>query len=336
MESININNYEAYFLDFLEGTLSAEDEAAMYLFLDAQPQLKSEFSDLTGVSLDDVTLEAAETPSFSTASLKADPSVLSAMTVEQWMVSSVENQLTDAQNAQLLQYIAKHKLETKFVAYQATILAPQAADVFGNKSGLKRKPATVIPMWMKYSSAAAAVALLVFFVNPFSGENEVAEENPVGIVAPEYINFKNFQAGLPRAIKVNSIESDNKPQTFDQEPINNFVVEENNEKIDSSKLIVPNIEAPDDIVEEKLIDTAKTIIEKPVPEFEDDQIAVIEKPDVNNTVEEEPYSIITNAASNVTNRKISFTRTYNADSQEYVAYNFKIGKFEFDRKKRSK
>jgi hypothetical protein len=48
---------------------------------------------------------------------------------------------------------------------------------------------------------------------------------------------------------------------------------------------------------------------------------------------EEPYKIVTNAASNLMNRDVKFTRDRNVISNDYVSYGFKLGKFEFERKK---
>ena len=333
MESINLNNYEAFFLDHLEGTLSGKDEQALYAFLNDNPALQIEFSELTGASFSDLVLSAENTGSISKENLKADPSIISAMTIDQWMVDSIENKLSKSENLTLLDYISKHKLEDKFMAYQATILSPVLAEIYGNKSNLKRKAATVIPMWMKIGSAAAAIALLVFFLNP-------KDQNPVNFVdestslidtESEPSLGRQFYASNPRAVEIkmgtllieqDSYKKDKKPNVQD-----NLIV-----KMDSAS-INPIIE--DDIVEEQVIDSVDNEIVLPQIDLQEN-IAIQEVKNPNKTIEEEPYKIITKAASNVTNRNVSFTRTLNTESDEYVAYHFKIGKFEFDRKKRSK
>ena len=406
MESINLNNYEAYFLDYLEGTLSTLDEAAMYAFLDTHPDLKSEFVEITGTSLSDIALKADAPSNFSSEGLKADPNVLSSMTVDQWMVSSVENDLSADQNVELLRYIAQHKLESKFVAYQATILVPQStdvsasfsreslkadpnvlslmtvdqwmvslvendlsadqnsellryiaqhklesklaayratilspqiADVYGNKSNLKRKPAAVIPMWMKYSSVAAAVALLVFFLNPSSGETGLAEVNSSVIGTNQVSLIRNLDVSNPRTIDLNSNNSVEYEELINDQFEKELFVEKGEIiKSDSAKIVTPNNEFQDNIVEKPDMDSLNMNTVVPQLELKDDDIAVIENANSNTTVEEEPYIIITKAASNVTNRNVSFTRTLNTESDEYIAYHVKIGRFEFDRKKRSK
>ena len=43
---INRNNYEMYFIDYLDGVLSPDLVSELLLFLDENPDLKEELSDL--------------------------------------------------------------------------------------------------------------------------------------------------------------------------------------------------------------------------------------------------------------------------------------------------
>ena len=42
MEQLNIHNYEAFYLDFLEGNLNEEETSQLFCFLDENPSLKIE------------------------------------------------------------------------------------------------------------------------------------------------------------------------------------------------------------------------------------------------------------------------------------------------------
>ena len=46
IKKINIFNYEAYYLDYLEGNISEEDAAVLLDFLDKHPELKMEDEEL--------------------------------------------------------------------------------------------------------------------------------------------------------------------------------------------------------------------------------------------------------------------------------------------------
>ena len=49
--SIDKNNYEALLIDYLDGTLNAVQEAALWLFLEEHPELREEFEGLADVKL---------------------------------------------------------------------------------------------------------------------------------------------------------------------------------------------------------------------------------------------------------------------------------------------
>ena len=49
-ETININNYESFYIDFLEGNLSVEMKALFEQFLENNPDLIEEDMDLSNLS----------------------------------------------------------------------------------------------------------------------------------------------------------------------------------------------------------------------------------------------------------------------------------------------
>ncbi|HCA83102.1 MAG TPA: hypothetical protein DEP18_04895 [Flavobacteriales bacterium] len=53
--NINRHNYEAWFLDYSEGNLSAEQVAELFLFLDQHPELRSELEEFDNILLEDDT-----------------------------------------------------------------------------------------------------------------------------------------------------------------------------------------------------------------------------------------------------------------------------------------
>ena len=104
--------------------------------------------------------------------------------------------------------------------------------------------------------------------------------------------------------------------------------------LDTSKTVIPVIFDEDNIVHQPGKDSLPRIEENPIiDDFPEDDIVTVDIKDKNTIQKEEPYKIITNAAGNLLNRDVSFTRNLNTESKEYVAYQFKIGKFGFERKK---
>ena len=49
--SININNYEIYFIDYFDGNLPEEVVAELMLFLEANAELKEEFESFENINL---------------------------------------------------------------------------------------------------------------------------------------------------------------------------------------------------------------------------------------------------------------------------------------------
>ena len=56
-DTINIQNYEAYFLDFIEGNLDASLQKELDAFLNKHPELKQELEDFEMFTLEAETIE---------------------------------------------------------------------------------------------------------------------------------------------------------------------------------------------------------------------------------------------------------------------------------------
>ena len=57
METINSTNYEAFYLDFLEGNLNEEETALLFVFLDENPEFKLDDSEFFTIEDDSITLD---------------------------------------------------------------------------------------------------------------------------------------------------------------------------------------------------------------------------------------------------------------------------------------
>ena len=184
MEKIDLNNYEAYFLDYLEGNLSEQDGDALMVFLGNHPDLLVEFNELLSaegvteivLTPDNVFLENKE-------ELKVYEDELSLLTVDFWMTASVEGLLTKVQKKELNQFVKTNQLEKQLAYYEHTILKP-TNEQYGDKEELKRKKPVIIPLFYRYASIAAVVLVLIglFFLpkneNPsFSAEESGSEPN---------------------------------------------------------------------------------------------------------------------------------------------------------------
>jgi len=349
MEKIGKNNYEAYVLDYLEGNLGAEETHDLMVFLEQHPDLKKDLDlDLTQVSLN---------PSMTVfehkAALKVSEEMpLSMNTVDTWMLESVEGNLSASKQQELDDFVRKHQLEKTYTAYQSTILKADLNEVFENKRTLKVATGIVIPMYLRVAAIAAVAVLLIgVALNAGDATTETAD------TASKTGNNNGMLASKTGAINsldktINSKDSLNNP--MDLTATQNQVIQQIIKR-DKTPQHAPDLFVNDNSKKD-LKDTTKAIFNNtPDPNIanqnenqkqnedgmktqvvdENNAVAIQNDPKTNHgvIVTQEPYKIVTDAASTVTKREVYFKRELDTETNEYVAYGFKIGGFEFERKK---
>ncbi|NOQ70912.1 MAG: hypothetical protein GQ574_02860 [Crocinitomix sp.] len=344
MEKIDLNNYEAYFLDLMEGTLSVEERHDLFAFLELHPELKAEMEADFGA----LELNPAPITFDGKAQLKIDEAqlILTPNTIDDIMIASVEGQLSTEHDAQLTTYIAANNLEKTFAYYKATLLKADTSVVYTEKKKLKVKTGIVIslPLIMRFSAiAAVGVILLTVAFRNWDGQDVVNTDGPSNQFATVRSN-SNFNFSKTRILNdavdptIENGDGFNYTPTQNEQYLpdvndDNIAMEDAPVLIDTATTRPFDFELPkddieemnnDDIVEENQNDPTPII---PI-EMEEDPGVVLA-----SVTTEEPYKIVTDAASNLMNRDVKFTRDRSTASNDYVAYGFKLGKFEFERKK---
>jgi hypothetical protein len=336
MEQINLNNYEAFFLDFIEGNLDAAGEASLHSFLANNPDILNEFNELlTDQGMAELKLQANSVPTFDKKALLIDESIISFLTVDHWMCSKVEGLLNEQEAKALAHFVKEHKLDTKMAAYEAAILVA-GAEGYGNKRDLKRKDGIVIPLYAKFTAAAAVGALLMglFFTQNPTNPLETANNNLIESVKElagkrtTYVyGSKVFESESKNSNYISSDKSNEWNDLVVELPVD--VIKPDSSTYDSS------FDLKDDQISHQPTDKDTVqikVIDKNNDPFEEEDIVLVENVK-GSVVEEEPFRIITNAAGNLMNRDIHYVRNLNTETDQYVAHHFKIGKFEFERKK---
>ncbi len=346
MEKIDLNNYEAYFLDFMEGSLSAEEKAYLFTFLEAHPELKNEFElDFGEMALFPVTITFENK-----AELKIDEAdlIITPNTLPDLMVASIEQQLSFKHEQQLISYIDKNELSTLHASYRNAILKPDLAIVFEEKKRLKQKGGLLISTaTFKRAAAIAAVGLvLVTLTINWGGNsgNSVLESQAKFV--NDQVKTKFLNGFVVEGVEENStdipveIDAIKSPKQSNPKEVNSVIesinngglAEQKNEvKNDSLPSIQPTLntlkELPNEyelVKEEKNVPTVQPLVLAETEEI------------YANIRKEEPYKIVTDAAANLVNKDVKFTRERNVAKNDYVAYSFKVGNFEFEHKKSSK
>ncbi|MCE3260341.1 MAG: hypothetical protein K0S12_1982 [Bacteroidetes bacterium] len=166
---INIDNYEAFLLDYMEGHLSQDDIVLLKAFAVLHPELN--------IDLDNNELVYLETESDSFLSKGALKKTADDLVSDELFIGYIENTLSDADKKHVEVSCANNKsLLKELDLYKKTILQPEATIIFENKESLK-KEAKVIAFTPFVFRAAAALVLLasLWFLFNISGKEEKGE-----------------------------------------------------------------------------------------------------------------------------------------------------------------
>lgn len=132
VSEINRSNYEEFFIASTENLLSDEQKQKLNAFLNEHPALQDEF-----LLYQKCKLQAEEFCFEKKESLKKE--MITAQNREEFFIRAIENQLSEAEQTALNQFLQKNPDEKKeFEMYRKTILVPERV-IFPWKSQLKKK-----------------------------------------------------------------------------------------------------------------------------------------------------------------------------------------------------
>ena len=330
MEKITTYNYEAYYLDYLEGHLDDSGKNRLFTFLDTHPVLKAEL-ELDGDILDfTLNSEKDSLTKFEKEDLKQFDCKVNEIcfnNVNDYIIADVENEITSEKKLELSQFISEHDLQITQDYFNVTKLKADLTEVYPDKTELKKK-GTIIPLFVKIASVAA-VGLLVFnLVNSSS--------NSIELYSPRQGEFALQIDSLNHTFDVNlnveSAQPDN--YVFIENPIqsNDVVIAHENQPVDTLTTPFINLDPVIDIVEEK----EETNDHPIMPLHEDDNDEIVMSNSSENISKEiklvDMYKPITNLTNSYTDLDVSYQKSI--PESDYAVTVLSIGKFSFERKKR--
>ncbi len=175
---ININNYEVYVIDFIDGKLNEIDTANLLIFLDQNLDLKEEFEILNNSSK----FIPVEHFSFDSSSL-LKPININVNNYSEKLIALIENDLSQTEKDVLLSEIKRYpELKKVHELFLKTKLIPDLKIIFKNKESLIKTPFKIIPLFTKLSAIAAlfiAVIITFYFVNNFNLKNQLVNNESI-------------------------------------------------------------------------------------------------------------------------------------------------------------
>lgn len=159
---INRNNYEAFFLDYLEDRLSVQEQQKLHRFLENNPDLKKELEFAEATSLPEANLTFPRKQQLYKSRFDREEDFNK--TAVEW----VENTLSPEDKKEFEAYLNAHPKQKKEAEeFCKTILIPDDKIVFGNKNSLYRKtPRKALLWWLGRVAAVLVLGVLLFqFIN---------------------------------------------------------------------------------------------------------------------------------------------------------------------------
>ncbi len=154
MTEITRHNYEEFFLDYLEGTLSSLQSIVLEDFLTKNPDLKLELEEM------ECSVFADERITMDSESLKEIPFRES---FDDFCIARLEGDLSIDSEIAFDTFLAKNEsFKKENLIYQKTILRADNNLVFINKDKLKRSSRKVV-LWRYFSRIGVAASIILLF-----------------------------------------------------------------------------------------------------------------------------------------------------------------------------
>ena len=174
---INLHNYETYFLLWVDGELSIQEQKDVEQFIDKNPNLAIELA-----LLQDAKLPMDDSIMYLNKEwlLKIESPALSLSTYEDYFLLYIDNELSSKEKQEVELFVLQHPaLQAEFLLLQKTILTEEKVP-FTNKELLYKKEEDEKPViffnWKRLAIAAAVVGL-IFSIWLIVPNNSIKQSN---------------------------------------------------------------------------------------------------------------------------------------------------------------
>ena len=190
MRAINRDNYEEFFIDYIEGELNAEENLALQSFLALNPDLQDELDEMCDF---DFTLESADF----NANKPALKDIPFQTNFDDFCIALIENDLNTYDKKSFEEFVAENPdKQVDLDLYFKTKLKADTTLIYKDKKGLKRRNKGLVIKQFIYTSLAAAASIAILFTvwtseivkNPGDTQyNQFSQNTPIQISTPDSI-----------------------------------------------------------------------------------------------------------------------------------------------------
>jgi hypothetical protein len=337
MEKISLFNYEAFYLDYLEGNLSVEDTALLLTFLEQHPELKLDDEHLP--LLDDNVHRLDTQFKSDLKQIMFNETAITSENVDQFMIAQTEKLLDQKKLNELDAFIGNNSsLRRTSALYAATRIKPDYSIVFTDKENLKRSKRMVLWPYISFAAAAAVIAFIVVFMqndnrslNSLEGPG-LAVSDSLNKIEQKKSDEKQIKALDEHQLPVDDVFVPGKTFATIEKEKEPKVIPFNENQNDLRKDIDPiKLRSPkafdiahkyQDIIETKRINPSEGSTVTRTSDY-----AQLGFQEMNN-----PIKPLTNRLGNLVNQEVDF-RTSKATRKNSGGFYLKIGKFELSHKK---
>lgn len=153
MQTINRNNYEEFFLLYVDGELNATQRLAVENFVQQNPDLAVELEMILNTKLAPEVVEFDNKENL----LRTEGHSINETNYEEYFLLYIDNELSTAKREEVEMYVLKHpQLQDEFITLKQAVLTPELIS-YGDKQDLYRKEKRRIIYLKPWRFAAAAV-----------------------------------------------------------------------------------------------------------------------------------------------------------------------------------
>jgi cytoskeletal protein RodZ len=307
-QPINKDNYEEYFLLYVDNELTAAEKASVEAFIEEHPGLKTELDMFLATKLDmeDVKMDGVED-----LYKYDDKDLINAGNFEEFQVLSIDNELNTEEQEALDSFHKDHPEAVSNFEWLKKTKLPVEEITFPDKSSLYRtekKPASIISItWIRYAAAAAVILLAGLFWINNNNKDVTPGEQQAEVRESESQRGREEEQGTNVLAQTNTNDTDSGSLVDKNTTIEAPAGEEVSGPVQVAmtpakatqvkKVSIPTVENTDQKVSAKGSD-------RPVKEsmaiVEDQQIAAVEKNETRISAEDLRLNKTTEASANAT------------------------------------